>query len=197
MWILIKSINNPLRRWTFSSKKHLKLLSLFVDRFSKGAKVKLFNRRGKDKATQILNGSMKGMIMCRAKDIMTKKVICVYKDTPIFDVIQIMVDNSITGVPVVEEDMTLVGMLSEQDVLRLFHTYKEEMNRKAGDFMTQPAVHFDENDRLLDICYRLRDYSIRRVPVTSNGKVTGIISRADILKRIMQLSQQACPVGSE
>ena len=135
--------------------------------------------------------------MCQAKDIMTNEVICVRKDTPIIEAIHIMVDNSITGVPVVEEDMTLVGILSEQDVLRLFHTYKEEINRTAGEFMTQPPVFFEENASLLDICYRLRDYSIRRVPVTSNGKVTGIISRADIIKCIIQLSQETCNAGSE
>jgi len=135
--------------------------------------------------------------MCQAKDIMTNEVICVSKDTPIFEAIQIMVENIITGVPVVEDDMTLVGILSEQDVLRLFHTHKQERNRTVGEFMTQPAVNFEENDRLLDICYRLRDYPIRRVPVTSNGKVTGVISRADILKCILQLSQQACHSGSE
>lgn len=135
--------------------------------------------------------------MSQVKDVMTKEVICVRKDTPIFEAIHIMVDNSITGVPVVEDDMTLIGMLSEQDVLRLFHTHEEERNRTAGEFMTQPAVYFEENDRLLDICYRLRDHSIRRVPVTSGGKVTGIISRADILKCIMQLSQKECHAGSE
>ena len=135
--------------------------------------------------------------MFQIKDIMTKEVICVRKNTPILEAIQIMVDNSITGVPVVEEDMILIGMLSEQDVLRLFNTYKQERNRTAGEFMTQPAVYFEENDRLLDVCYRLRDYSIRRVPVTSEGKVTGIISKADILKCILHLSQEPCHAGSE
>ena len=108
-----------------------------------------------------------------------------------------MVDNSITGVPVIEEDMTLVGIFSEQDVLRLFHTHEQERNRTAGEFMTQPAVYFEENERLMDVCYRLRDYPIRRVPVTSDGKVTGIISRADILKRILQLLQEPCHAGSD
>lgn len=135
--------------------------------------------------------------MFQTKDIMTKKVIYVHKDTPIFETIQIMVDNSITGVPVVEEDMTLIGILSEQDVLRLLHTHKQERHRTAGEFMTKPAVYFEENERLLDICYRLRDYSIRRIPVTSGGKVTGIISRADILKHILQLMQEPCHAGSE
>lgn len=99
------------------------------------------------------------------------------------------VGKNITGIPVVEDDMTLAGILSEQDVLRLFHTYEDEKDRIVNDFMTQPAVHFEEDELLLDVCYCLRDNSIRRVPVTSNGKVTGIISRSDIIKCIIQLCE--------
>lgn len=94
--------------------------------------------------------------MFKTKDIMTKGAICVEKDTPIYEAIQIMVNNGITGVPVVEKDMTLIGVLSEQDVLRLFHTYKEEMSRTAGEFMTRSVVYFEEDENLLDICYRLK-----------------------------------------
>ena len=135
--------------------------------------------------------------MFKTKDIMTKGAICVHIDTPIFEAIEIMVSNGVSGVPVVEKDMTLIGMLSEQDVLRLFHTYKQERDRTVGEFMTHPAVCFEENESLLDICYHLRDTSIRRVPVTSNGKVTGIISRADILKCILQQLQQPCHADSK
>ena len=124
--------------------------------------------------------------MLQAKDIMTKQVVCIRKDTPIFEAIQLMANNNITGIPVVEDDLTLVGMLSEQDVLRLFHTYDDEKDRTVNDFMTQPAIHFEENELLLDVCYCLRDNSIRRVPVTLNGKVTGVISRSDILKCILR-----------
>jgi len=128
--------------------------------------------------------------MLEARDVMTRQVICIKKDTPIFEAIRLMVKNNVTGVPVVENDMTLVGMLSEQDVLRLFHTYDDEKDRMVNDFMTQPVVHFEEEELLLDVCYCLRDNSIRRVPVTSNGKVTGVISRSDILKCILELSEQ-------
>jgi CBS domain-containing protein len=129
--------------------------------------------------------------MREAKEIMTKQVICIRKETPIFQALKLMATNNITGIPVVEEDMTLVGMLSEQDVLRLFHTYDDEKDRTVNDFMTQPAIHFEEDELLLDVCYCLRDNSIRRVPVTSNGKVTGVISRSDILKCIIQLSDKS------
>ena len=123
--------------------------------------------------------------MLEAKDIMTRQVVCIRKDTPIFEAIRMMADNNITGIPVVEDDSTLVGMLSEQDVLRLYHTYDDEQDRTVNDFMTQPAIHFEEDEPLLDVCYCLRDNSIRRVPITSNGKVSGVISRSDILKRIL------------
>ena len=125
--------------------------------------------------------------MLKAKDIMTKQVVCIRKDTPIFEAIKMMVKNNITGVPVVDDNMDLAGILSEQDVLRLFHTHEDEKERTVNDFMTQPAIHFEENEFLLDVCYCLRDNSIRRVPVTSNGKVVGVISRSDILKCILQL----------
>jgi CBS domain-containing protein len=130
--------------------------------------------------------------MLQSKDIMTKQVVCIKKETPIIEAIQLMANNNITGIPVVEEDSTLIGMLSEQDVLRLFHTYDDEKDRTVSDFMTQPAIHFEEHEPLLDVCYCLRDNSIRRVPVTLNGKVTGVISRSDILKCILkQLKQTA------
>ncbi len=134
--------------------------------------------------------------MREAKDVMTRQVICIRKDTPIVEAIKLMVQNNITGVPVVEDDLTLVGMLSEQDVLRLFHTYEDERDRTVNDFMTQPVVHFEENEPLLDVCYCLRDNSIRRVPVTSDGKVVGVISRSDILKCILELSQRGAVKAS-
>jgi CBS domain-containing protein len=124
--------------------------------------------------------------MLKAKDIMSRKVICITRESPVVDAIRIMSKHNITGIPVAEDDMTLVGIISEQDVLRLFHTYEDEQERSVYDFMTQPAIHFEENESLLDVCYCLRDNSIRRVPVTSNGKVVGIISRSDILKCILE-----------
>ena len=131
--------------------------------------------------------------MLKAKDIMNKHVICIGADTSILEAMKLMVENSITGIPVVEDDMTLVGMLSEQDILRLFHTYNDEKDRAVSNFMTQPAIYFEVGEPVLDICYCLRDYTIRRVPITSNGHVVGIISRSDIIKYILELSEKKAP----
>jgi CBS domain-containing protein len=132
--------------------------------------------------------------MIKVKDVMTKNVIYVKKDTLIIEAIRLMAKENITGVPVVEDDMTPAGVLSEQDVIRLLHTYRDEKDRTVGDFMSQPAIHFDVEEPLLDACYRLREKlresSIRRVLVTSQGKVVGIISRSDILICILNLCNE-------
>ena len=125
--------------------------------------------------------------MLLAKDIMTTHVITIHRDTSIFDAIDLMVNNSITGIPVVKDESILVGIISEQDVLRLLHTYEEEKDKPVSEFMTQPAIHFEQNEPVEDICTCMMQNSIRRVPITSNGRVVGLISRSDILKQIQNL----------
>ena len=83
--------------------------------------------------------------MLKAKDIMTGEVISLKKDAPIFEAVELLAKNSITGIPVVEDDMTLVGILTEKDVLRLFYASKDMENKTVNDFMTPPAVHFSDN----------------------------------------------------
>ena len=140
----------------------------------------------------------RSLMALQAKDIMTKRVICIGKETPIFEALKLMADNNVTGIPVVEDNKALIGILSEQDVLRLFHTFDDEKDRTVNDFMTQPVIHFDENERLVDICYCLRDNSIRRVPVTSDGKVVGVVSRSDIIKCILrQAGHSAAQTAAE
>jgi len=129
--------------------------------------------------------------MLEAKDIMTEEVISVKKDTPIFEAVELLAKNSVTGIPVVEDDMTLVGILTEKDVLRLFYALKDAENKIVSDFMTQPAVHFNENESLLDVCDCLMNNLFRRVPVTSKGKVIGIISRPDFVEYILRLRRES------
>lgn len=128
--------------------------------------------------------------MLKAKDIMTENVVSVKKDTPIYEALELLAKYNITGIPVVREDRILVGVLSEKDVLRLFYAHEDEEEGTVNDFMTQPAVHFDEKESLLDICDCLTNNYFRRVPVTSEGKLVGIISRKDIIDYILQLRRK-------
>jgi len=133
--------------------------------------------------------------MIKAKDIMTQDVINVKKDTPIYKALELLAKHNITGIPVVRDDMILVGVLSEKDVLSLFYAHEDEKEKIVNDFMTQPAVHFDENESLLDVCDCLANNYFRRVPVTSQGKLVGIISRKDIIDYILQLRHESTSTG--
>jgi len=128
--------------------------------------------------------------MLKAIDIMTTSVISIKKDVPIYDALELMLDNKISGIPVVDDDMFLIGILSERDVLRLFYESQDGEGLTVDEFMTQPAVHFDEQESLLDICDCLCDNYFRRVPVTSKGKLVGIVSRVDIIKDILKLRRE-------
>jgi len=126
--------------------------------------------------------------MPKVKDIMTQKVVSVKKETPIYRAMELMRKNDITGVPVLEDDMTLVGILTEKDVIRLFYADEDEKNKTVKDFMTRPAVHYNENDSLQTICDFMMVNYFRRVPVTSKtGKVVGIISRPDVIEYLIKL----------
>ena len=132
--------------------------------------------------------------MLKARDIMIRNVVNVKEDTPIFEAVKLLVEHNISGLPVVEDDMTLVGILSEKDVVDLFYESENAENKTVNDYMTEPAVHFDENSVLVNVCDFLLKNIFRRVPVTSDGKLVGIISARDVLNTVLQLRQEK--VGS-
>jgi len=133
--------------------------------------------------------------MLKAKDIMTRNVLTVKKGTPIYEAVELMAKNNITGIPVVEDGMKLVGILTEKDVLNLFYAHEHEKNKTVGDFMSQTVVRFDRSTDLRDICDCLKDSNFRRVPVTSRGEVVGIVSRADIIQYILQMRLSSADTG--
>lgn len=128
--------------------------------------------------------------MIRAKDIMSTNIISVKKDDPIFEAVKLLVENNISGLPVVDDDLNLTGILSEKDVVDLFYESEQAEDKIVGDYMTHPAVCFDENNALLNVCNFLVKNIFRRVPVTSGGKLVGIISIHDILNSVLQLRQK-------
>ena len=80
--------------------------------------------------------------MFETKNIMTTDVISVKRHTPISSVIEILVDNDLTGLPVVNDDMTLAGIISEKDVLSLLSDLEDD-SAKVEDFMTENVVSFE------------------------------------------------------
>jgi CBS domain-containing protein len=130
-------------------------------------------------------------MMLRARDVMNRNVFSVKKNTPIFEAVELMVSNSVSGLPVVNDDLTIVGILSEKDAVVLFYTNKDDESKIVDDFMTHHPVFFEENESLLVVCDFLTKNIFRRVPITSNGKLVGIISVQDVLDCVLKHRQQA------
>ena len=121
--------------------------------------------------------------MVTAKAIMNTNVITVARDEDIHEAIRTMVLNDITGLPVVNEDGTLAGIITEKDVLNLLCQI-EDRPAKVEDFMTRDVVCFDGEDRVADIAESFRDNHFRRVPILENGRLVGIVSRKDIIRHM-------------
>ena len=135
--------------------------------------------------------------MIKAKSIMKTDVVSVKRDTTIYEVTDILVETKFTGLPVVNDDMTLAGIVSEKDILRFVSDLHlldllcdlKESGACAEDAMTTRVVSFDENDPISDVCRALVENNFRRVPILSQGKLVGIVSRKDIIAHIMKTAE--------
>jgi CBS domain-containing protein len=127
--------------------------------------------------------------MVKAKDVMSTNLITVRETTNIYEAIELFVSHGISGMPVVNDDMTLVGILSEKDAIKVIHELGGAEDKTVSDYMTQPPIGFDLNESLLDVCDFLMKNIFRRVPITSEEKLIGVISIRDALKYVLQLRQ--------
>lgn len=128
--------------------------------------------------------------MFKAKSIMKTNVICVSKDTDIYEAIGIMVENNITGLPVVNESQTLVGIITEKDVLKLLYDFEDVPDTVEG-FMTEQVACLNQEDSLVDVADSFINNHFRRVPILDEDRLVGIISRKDIISHILKLRHKA------
>ncbi|MEN8264220.1 MAG: CBS domain-containing protein [Nitrospirota bacterium] len=139
----------------------------------------------------------------KAADIMTEEVVTAKRGTPLKEVAKVMAEQGVSGVPVIEEDKKVAGVISEKDFLSRMDgkTGKTFMGvvakclkgkacvaipiraKKAEDIMTSPAITVKEDSTLRDIADLFKERKINRVPVVDvNGCLIGIVSREDIIE---------------
>ena len=124
--------------------------------------------------------------MFKVKDIMVTDVITTKKQTPVYQAIAAMVENNITGLPIINDDGTIAGIFSEKEVLTLLYSV-EDVDAKIEDYMTKNPITFGPEDDIVEIidCFVKSDF--HRVPIVDKGRLIGIVSRKDIIQYILKI----------
>ncbi len=105
--------------------------------------------------------------------------------TTLYEAAEILFSKRLTDLPVVNDSMHLQGIVSEKDILRTLYE-SNFPGRRVHDIMTDNVVSFSHTDSLYDICDCLIHNDFRRVPILKNGRLVGIVSRADIMMYILK-----------
>ena len=142
----------------------------------------------------------------RAIDVMTSEVISVDENATVTAVARLLAERGISAVPVVDKANQVIGMVSEGDLLHRAETGTERRrawwldmmastNRLAGDYikshsgrvkdvMTRNVLSVTETTPVADIALLLETNRIKRVPVVRDGKLVGIVSRANLVRAL-------------
>jgi CBS domain-containing protein len=154
-------------------------------------------------------------------DIMSDDVVCVGPEATLREAIRLMLDNRVSGLPVVGDDGRVVGILTEGDLLHRSETGTERHRhpwlefligpgRAAGDYVKTHGRRVDEimtrevvsvgPDASLDELVRLLEHRrIKRVPVLADGRLVGIVSRADLMAAVARAldAEEAVATGDD
>ncbi len=124
----------------------------------------------------------------QAQDHMTLQPVTVKADTPIFAAIQLLLDRSISGATVIDDEDRVIGVISEMDCLKaiLSGVYHGEVGGKVSEIMTREVELGDPNAGILEIAQQLIAGHRRRIPVVRDGKFVGQYSCRSILRAVVQ-----------
>jgi len=122
----------------------------------------------------------------KAKDLMTKEVITVNEKMSVVDLAKILCENKISGVPVVDKDKKLVGVVTEKDLINIIFSGNVR-NTKVGDIMSRNIIKFTPDTDIDKIALAISEKNVRRVIIVDDkDKVVGIVSRRDIIKMLIE-----------
>lgn len=122
----------------------------------------------------------------RVKDYMNPKPATVHCDASIVNVINILLDTQVSGAPVVDENMTFIGYVSEKDCIHrvLEDSYYCEPSTRVSELMQQTVLTVLPEESIVDIAQSMQDNLLSDCPVVQDGKLVGLIKRGDILRAL-------------
>jgi len=151
----------------------------------------------------------------KVADIMTRDVVCVPPDASVRDAARLMLEHRISGVPVVDAERRVLGVVSEGDLLRrpeidterpdrgwlsIFvsdETRARELIKSRGgvarEVMTQPAICVTPETSVEEAVRTMERHGVKRLPVLEQGKLAGLMTRADVVRA--WLRQQKPPAS--
>ncbi len=145
-----------------------------------------------------------------AGDIMTRNVVTVFAHTSLRYAAKLMIEQRISGIPVIDAERHVVGVVSENDLLKWSEEPGEKQVRwldmlaegsplspdfldmirveheKVRGVMTTEVVSVKEDTPVADIAKLMVDKSVKRVPVVRDGKLAGIVTRSDLVRVLAQ-----------
>jgi len=155
----------------------------------------------------------------QVKDVMTKNVISVAANDPVLTAARLMLQNRISGLPVVDAAGKLVGMVTEGDFLRrgelgtqrrrpkwleflvgpgrLATEYVHSSGRKVEEIMTPEPYSVAEGDSLETVVEVMERHRIKRLPVVRDGRMVGIISRGNLVHALVSLARDMPPPAGD
>ena len=141
-----------------------------------------------------------------ARDIMTEAPLAIGVGASLAQAITLMTRHKISGVPVIDIDDRPVGMLTEGDLLRRVETgtedqkpgwlasifwpgalaadYVQSHGRQVEELMTRDVICVNEDALLSEVVTLMRKHRVRRLPVVRDGRLVGIVSRADLVAQV-------------
>ncbi len=124
----------------------------------------------------------------KAEDVMTIKVITVTEDQTKQQAARLLSQHHISGLPVVNNDHVVVGVVTEYDVI-------SKEGQTVGEIMTRGVISVTPDTDLEEVSHILVHQRIKRLPVIDRGKLLGIVSRADLVREVAM--SWVCPVCGE
>lgn len=129
--------------------------------------------------------------MISARAIMTENIVTIRPESSIQDAIELLLSQKVSGLPVTDSDGRLVGIVTEFALLAIAYDHQVR-NETVEQHMTTEVFTVDADDpinKVADLCIAHR---VRRVPVTHDGQLVGLISRRDVLNAVYEAKAPVC-----
>jgi CBS domain-containing protein len=122
----------------------------------------------------------------RVRDYMATEVLSIGPDAEIMRAIHLLVEREISGVPVLDDQSHVIGILTERDCIRIAVQagYFDEAGGRVEDYMSAPVHTVSPDDSLMDLAELFTASPFRRCPVVEDGRLVGLICRRDVLRAL-------------